>query len=193
MRKEELTNLGLTEEQADSVLAMAGKDIEKQKKRITDLETERDGLKERLSTAEDTLTKFEGIDPAAIKDEVEKYKQAAADAENSFKAKLLERDQKDWIGKKLDEYGVKSPYARRQLISDAMDPEKGLKWKDNEFSDFDKFMTAARELDAGLYVTAEEKKAAEEGGQGSKPAPKFVGGAGNNGGTEKKYVPPKIF
>ena len=36
MKKEELTALGITEEQADKVLAMNGKDIEKHKKAAED-------------------------------------------------------------------------------------------------------------------------------------------------------------
>lgn len=194
MKTEELTALGLTKEQADGVFALAGKDIEKYKKRVSDLETERDDLNTRLSTAEDTLKKFDGIDPAAIKQEVETYKKAAEEAKESYTAKLKERDQKDWLDKKLTEYGVKSPYARRQLMSDAMSADSGLSWKDGSFFGFDDYMKAAHEKDASLYQTAEEKKAAEEKAEQEKKAPSFVGPTGNNGAPEtKKYVPPKIF
>lgn len=194
MKKDELTALGLTDEQADSVLKMAGQDIEKHKKKITDLEGERDDLNGRLTAANETLKKFEGIDPAAIKDEVAKYKKAAEDAEQSYTKKITERDQQDWIGKKLDEYGVQSPYARRQLTSDIMAEGSGLSWKDGSFYGFDDFMKAAREKDAGLYQTADEKKAAAEKEALEKKAPAIVGPTGGNSGQPgQKYVPPKIF
>ncbi len=194
MKTEELTNLGLTKEQADAVFALAGKDIEKYKKQVADLTAEKDGLSARLITAEDTLKGFEGIDPAAIHDEIAKWKQAAEDAEKSYAQKILQRDQRDWIGAKLNEYGVTSPFARRQLTSDVMAADSGLTWKDGSFFGFDDFMKKAKEQDSGLYQTAEEKAAAEAAAAAQKKAPSFVGPTGGDGGGEpKKYVPPKIF
>lgn len=193
MKKEELTNLGLTEEQADSVLAMAGRDVEKHKKRITDLEAERDSAAERLKTAEETLKGFDGKSADDVKAEVAKYKQQAADAEKGYAKKLTERDQRDWIKSKLDEYGVASPYARRQLTADAMDEASGLKWKDGAYFGFDDFMKSAKEKDAGLYQTAEEKKAASEAAALKEKAPAFVGPTGQATQQAAKYVPPKIF
>ena len=88
MKTEELTAIGLTEEQATQVLAIHGKDIEKHKKAVTTLETERDDLKQRLTTAETTLKSFEGIDPAKIQQEVQTYKQQAEEAERRYTAQL---------------------------------------------------------------------------------------------------------
>jgi hypothetical protein len=42
MKKEELLNIGLTEEQADKVFAMNGKDIEKHKKAAEDAKADKD-------------------------------------------------------------------------------------------------------------------------------------------------------
>ena len=55
MKTEDLTALGLTKEQTDSVFALAGKDREKDKKTIETLTAERDDYKGRLATAEKTL------------------------------------------------------------------------------------------------------------------------------------------
>ena len=201
MKTEELTALGLTEEQVSGVFKLNGLDIEAGKKRIAELEgqvtgltTERDELNNRLTTANETLAGFEGIDPAAIKGEVAKYKKQAEDAEKSYTAKLRERDQRDWLNKKLDEYGVKSPYARRQLISDAMAEGSGLSWKDEPFFGFDDYMKAAKEKDADLYQTAEEREAAKQQEEQKKQQPAFVGASGNNGAQGgQKYTPPKLF
>lgn len=88
MKTEELTALGLTEDQVKQVFALNGKDVEAAKaakdKTIADLTAERDGLKTRLDTAETTLKKFEGIDPQQIQQEIQTYKTQAEDAEKKF-------------------------------------------------------------------------------------------------------------
>lgn len=199
MKKDELIALGLTEDQAKSVLEINGTDIEHAKavkdKAIGDLTTERDDLKGRLDKAETTLKGFDGIDPEKIQGEIETYKQAAKDAEAHFNQQITQRDQQDWIKKKLDEYGVASPFARKQLTADCMAKESGLTWKDGAFYGFDDFMKAAKEQDAGLYQTAEEKEAAEKAAETEKKAAKFTGPTGGETppDTDKKYKPPKIF
>jgi hypothetical protein len=171
-----------------------GKALKKQEKQITDLTGERDGLQEQLTKANEALASFEGVDPAKLKEEVEKYKKAAKDAEADFKSRMTQRDQRDWLKGKMDEYDVKSPYARAQLISEIMSEESGLKWKDGAFFGFDDYMKSAKEKDASLYLTAEEKEAAAKQKELEGNAPKFTGPANNgsnNGGN--KFVPPRIF
>lgn len=197
MKTAELTAIGLTEEQATQVLAMNGKDIESAKaakdKVIADLTGERDDYKARLETAKTTLKGFEGIDPEKIQQEIQSYKQKAEDAEKDFAKKLLQRDQADWLKGKLDEYGVASPYARAQLIAEITDEANGLKWKDGAFLGLDDYMKSAKEKDAGLYQTAEEKAAAEKAAAEAAKAPKFTSPTGDPKGDGDKFVPPKIF
>ena len=88
MKTEELTAIGLTEEQASQVLAMNGKDIEKYKKQVTTVEGERDAAKAQLDTANATLKKFEGIDPQQIQQELQTYKTQAEEAEKKYTREL---------------------------------------------------------------------------------------------------------
>lgn len=193
MKTEELTAIGLTEEQATQVLAIHGKDIEKHKKAVTTLETERDDLKGRLATAETTLKNFEGIDPAKIQQEVQTYKQQAEEAEKRYTAQLTQRDQRDWLKGKFDEYGVASPYARKQLEAECMSENSGCSWKDGAFFGFDDFMKAAKAKDTSLYMTAEEKAEAEKAAKLMDKAPAFTGPTGDPTGKPNKFVPPKVF
>lgn len=197
MKTAELKELGLTEEQIAQVFAINGKDIEGAKaakdKTIADLTAERDNLKAQLDTAETTLKNFEGIDPEKMQQEIQTYKQNAEDAKKEYAKQLLQRDQRDWLKGKLDEYGVASPYARKQLIADCMDADSGLKWKDGAFFGFDDFMQKAKEQDAGLYQTAEEKAAAEKAAAEAEKAPKFTDPVGDPKPEGGKFVPPKIF
>lgn len=194
MKTEELTAIGLTEEQTNQVLTMNGKDVEKHKKQITALEGALATAKNQLDTANETLKKFEGIDPQQIQTELQTYKTKAEEAEKKYTYELTQRDQKDWIGKKLDEYGVTSPYARRQLTSDIMAEESGLSWKDGVYFGFDDFMKSAKEKDNGLYQTAEEKAEAEKAAAQKAKSPAFTGPIGDPANSSnKKFTPPKVF
>jgi len=209
MKTAELTALGITEEVATQILAINGKDIENAKatvttakdKEIAALTTERDGLQSQLDTAAATLKKFEGIDPEQIQTELQTYKTQAEEAEKKFTREITTRDQKAWLTAKLDEYGVKSPLARRQITADVMSETDGLKWqpeKDGKpatFFGFDDYMKAAKAEDPALYQTAEEKAEAEKKAELEKKAPAFTGPTGDEGGSQgaAKYTPPKIF
>ena len=202
MKTEELTALGLTDEQVKSVFAMHGKDttaLQQENatltKSVADLTAERDNLTNQLTAANDTLAKFGDSTPETMQAEIQKYKKQAEDAENSFKAQLTARDQKDWISKKLDEYGVTSPYARAALETELMSKDSGLTWKENSFYGFDDYMKAAKAKDKTLYLTAEEKAEAEKQAKLKGDAPAFVAPLGqqkpDEGNTRREI--PKVW
>lgn len=207
MKTEELTALGITEETATKILAINGKDVEHAKttvgvakdKEIRALTAERDGLQSQLDTANATLEKFEGIDPEQIKTELETYKTQAKEANDKFAREITQRDQRDWLKAKLDEYGVASSLARKQIMSEVMSESTGLKWqpekdgKSAQFYGFDDYMKAAKAEDNTLYLTAEEKAAEEKAKQQEDGKPTFTGPAGDPPGGSEKFIPPKIF
>lgn len=198
MKTEELTALGLTDEQVKSVFAMHGKDttaLQQENatltKSVSDLTAERDNLNTQLKAANDTLAKFGDNTPETMQAEIQKYKKQAEDAENNYKAQLTARDQKDWIKQKLDEYGVTSPYARAALEAEIMSSDNGLTWKDGSFFGFDDLMKAAKAKDSTLYQTAEEKAEAEKQTKLEGDAPAFVAPLGQQKpqGETKKDIP----
>lgn len=192
--QEILSNFGLTvpEEKAadfDKVFRENYKTV----KEVEKIELARDDARKRLEDAESTLKTFDGIDPKKIGETLETYKKAAEAAEQQLTRELTQRDQKAWLDKKLDEYGVTSGFARRQLVADCMQEESGLRWKDGAFFGFDDFMKAAKEKDGSLYQTAEEKAAAENAAKLRENAP-FTAPVGDPGAKgDKKFTPPKIF
>lgn len=198
MKTEELTALGLTDEQVKSVFALNGKDIAALQqanaeltKSNSDITAERDSLSTQLKAANDTLGKFGDLTPESMQAEIQKYKKQAEDAESDYKAQITARDQRDWISKKLDEYGVTSPYARAALESELMSADSGLTWKDNSFFGFDDFMKAAKAKDTTLYQTADEKAAAEKQSKLEGDAPAFVAPLGQQKpqGETKREIP----
>ena len=152
-------------------------------KAVGKLETERDGYKTQLESLQEATKGFEGMDAEKVKAEIAALKQKAKDAETKFTAQMTARDQRDWLKAKLEEYGVASPYARKQLMTECMDEKSGLKWKggDTGFYGFDDFMKDAKKADPSLYQSAEEKAASEKEAQeaaktaeAAKNAPKFT-------------------
>ncbi len=78
MRTEELMELGLSREQAGKVLAINGRDIERLKSANS---KEVDTLKKDLTASKETLKKWEEADIDGLKEEAEKWKQQAMEAE----------------------------------------------------------------------------------------------------------------
>lgn len=198
MKTEELTALGLTEDQIKQIFVINGQDVnaakEATKKQLeADFKIKEDDLQKRLNDAETTLKSFEGVDLEKIQQDIQTYKEQAENAEKDYQAKITARDQKDWIKTKLDEYGVASPYARTALENECMSQDSGLSWKDGAFFGFDDFMKAAKAKDNALYQTAEEKEALEKAKKLEEGAPAFTSPLGKTGESDKKYVPPKIF
>lgn len=195
MKTEELKALGLSDEQVKSAFELNGKEIDKQKKRIAELESNLENVSKQFEQADETLKKFGDMTPDKYQEELEKYKRAAEDARTEYENKLTKRDQSEWIDQKLDEYGVASPYARKQLKAECLSEDSGLKWKDNSFFGFDDFMKAAKKNDNGLYLSEEEKQAAAKESAAKEKAARFTGSMqGDDTGTETKAkVPPKIF
>jgi len=194
MTTEELTALGLTEEQAKKVFELHGKGLTKAQKEAEDLKTQNQSLQTQLDTANTTLEKFKDVDVDGIKQEVETYKAQAKQAKEDYEKKLTARDQEDWLKTKFDELGVASPYARKSLASEIRDESDGLKWKDGSFQGFDDFMKSAKEKDNNLYMTEEEKEEAKKQAELKDHSPFFTAGNDDGGsGSGKAPETPTIF
>ena len=164
-------------------------------KAVGKLETERDGYKSQLESLQEATKGFEGMDAEKVKAEIAALKQKAKDAETNFNAQMTARDQQDWLKAKLEEYGVTSPYARKQIMAECMDEKSGLKWKgaDTGFYGFDDFMKDAKKADPSLYQSAEEKAEAAKTAEAAKNAPKFTSPTAQPASGGKSAPPPPII
>lgn len=79
MKKDELTALGLTDEQADKVLAINGRDIEKHKKAAEDAKAETTTLQQQLSDRDKDLETLK-----AGAEDTEKVKQQLTDLQTKY-------------------------------------------------------------------------------------------------------------
>lgn len=148
-------------------------EFEKQGKKLKAAEADRDTYKGQLDTANETLEKFKDIDPEKQAEEIQKYKQAAKEAQDMASKQILERDQRDYLKGEFDKLGISSDRTRKSLMADIMG-EDGLKWKDGAFMGLSDYLSKENEKDH-FYQTAEEKAEAEAKAKAAGSAPKFTG------------------
>ncbi len=148
-------------------------EFDKQAKKLTAAEADRDNYKGQLDTANETLEKFKDIDPEKQAEEIQKYKQAAKEAQEAADKRILQRDQRDWVNKQFDEIGVTATHTREYYAGKVMDEKDGLKWKNGEFVGFKDYISKENERDH-FYQTEAEKAEAEAKAKAAGSAPKFT-------------------
>ena len=155
-------------------------EFEKQTKKLTAAEADRDNYKGQLDTANETLEKFKDIDPEKQAEEIQKYKQAAKEAQDMATKQILERDQRDYLKGEFDNLGIESGRVRDSLMREIMG-EDGLKWKDGAFMGLSDYLAKENEKDH-FYQTAGKTGSAEFSNDKSESHAWFTGYAS----TEEK-------
>lgn len=149
-------------------------EFDKQAKKLTATEADRDNYKGQLDTANETLEKFKDIDPEKQAEEIQKYKQAAKEAQDMATKQILERDQRDYLKGEFDNLGIKSGRVRDSLMREIMG-EDGLKWKDGAFMGLSDYLAKENEKDHFYQTEAEKAEAeAKEKAAGSAPKGQFT-------------------
>ena len=167
-------------------------DYGKQVSKYNALVAEKDSLTSQLTDANKLVDRFKDVDVDGLRQEVEDYKKKADEAEAKAAAQILERDQKDYLKAKFDELGIKSPRIRKSLMTDIMDKDDGLKWKDNAFFGLDDYLKAENEKDH-FYTTKEEQEEGNEGDEAAKNVPTFTTPTKDNKGTPAKKEIKRFF
>lgn len=147
-------------------------EFDKQAKKLTAAEADRDNYKGQLDTANETLEKFKDIDPEKQAEEIQKYKQAAKEAQDMAAKQILERDQRDYLKGEFDKLKIESGRVRDSLMREIMG-EDGLKWKDGAFMGLSDYLAKENEKDH-FYQTEAEKAEAEAKEKAAGSAPKFT-------------------
>ncbi len=147
-------------------------EFDKQAKKLTAAEADRDNYKGQLDTANETLEKFKDIDPEKQAEEIQKYKQAAKEAQDMATKQILERDQRDYLKGEFDKLKIESGRVRDSLMREIMG-EDGLKWKDGAFMGLSDYLAKENEKDH-FYQTEAEKAEAEAKEKAAGSAPKFT-------------------
>lgn len=139
MKTEELTALGLTEDQAAKVFALHGQDVTKLNNSITTLTAERDGLKTQLGEAN---TKLTGYDP--------EWKTKADEAERLADEKVKGLEYQYAAAAVVNGKKFTSEAAKKAFLTDLV--EKKLPLENGKFLGYEDFEKTYKEKDPGAFA-----------------------------------------
>ena len=88
MRREELKELGLNDEQIDKIMSINGQDIEKHKQSAETVKATSDALKKQLDDATAQIEAFKGMDIEAVKKSADEWKAKAEQAQKDAEAQV---------------------------------------------------------------------------------------------------------
>ena len=147
------------------------KTIAEFEKRVKRLETERDGYKDQLDTATESLRNFEGVDIESLKAEIAEAQKKAKEAEDGYRARLEERDFEDTLKAEMAQYKFSSKAAEKSVYEQVRGA--GLKCVDGKIMGLNDYIATLKENDADAFVEETEKEKARfsspmNGGNGSK-------------------------
>lgn len=167
MKTEDLKAQGLSDEQIQFVMKENGKDIKELQTNNGKLEDDLTEMTTRATTAEDTLKKFDGIDPEQIQTELADWKKKAEDAEKDYNAKIAERDFSDALRTELESIKFSSE-AAKEAIS-AKIKEAGLKLSNGKILGLNDLLAQIKEKDASAFVDEDAEQAKGKAASFTKP------------------------
>ena len=117
MKKDELTALGLNDEQIKAIQKLNGTDIENAKQAAkAEYQPQIDGLTSQLTAAKDGLKKFEGIDVDKMQGEIQKLNKQIADNDAAYKQAMADRDFNDQLSGAITKAGGRNAKAISALL-----------------------------------------------------------------------------
>lgn len=160
---EELTSLGLelTEEQKTAITKRFTEEVISEReaeKKLSKMETERDSWKQRAEVSEESLTRFDGINPEEISKEIEKYKTEVEKVKAESLKAIEERDLQDALEKALSEIKFTSNIAREGIMTKLK--QSGLKVSDGKVMGLDDYIGKFKTEHPDAFVNDSEGKKA---------------------------------
>ncbi len=124
-------------------------------KKVSKAENERDELKERLTTAEETLKGFEGKDFDAMQTELDTWKAKAKEAEETYNKKLAENEKSELLKEAFKDIEFTSESAKKAIINQI---SNDITVKNGKLIGFNELLEEAKASDAGAFVDKETQK-----------------------------------
>lgn len=180
MKREDLKELGLNDDQISSVMASYGKSINEYKEQVASLTSERDSLKSQIGDRDDqleTLKKSAGQDNDDLKQQIKDLQDANKANADKYKADMAAQAKSFKIEGALRDAKARNAKAVLSLI----DTDKVEVTKDGSLSGLDDQISAVKESDGYLFDTAEPKSHVTIN-------PSFK----DNGGSDKESMTDRI-
>lgn len=146
MKRKFLEDLGLDKEAIDKIMDENGNDINVEKSKATQAETDRDTLKQQLDDAQKSLEGFKDVNVEDLKNQIATLQSTIETNKNNYEQNLAGRDFNDLVTKALTDAGAKNPkVAMATLDLDA------LKVSKNRDTDLKAAIEASQKDNAYIY------------------------------------------
>lgn len=154
MKKEELLEIGLTEEQANKIFALNGQDVEREKSKTTAAKADLADAQGKLSAAQTELEtlKKAGGDIAAVQKQLTDLQAKYDKDTGDLKGQLADREYADAIGRAITGKGLKFSSKSAERAFTAALKEQKLELKDGELTGLDDFIKAQQEADPDAFA-----------------------------------------
>lgn len=116
MNKKDLITLGVSEEIADQIVVLHGKDIESHKTKITDLQTQFDTAQGQLTDANKQIEDFKGMNVDQIKAAADEWKAKYETAQTESASQLASLKFDHWLDGALATAKAKNPKTVKALL-----------------------------------------------------------------------------
>lgn len=167
MKKEELLEIGLTEEQANKVFAMNGVDVEREKAKTTQAKADLADAQAQLTQRDKDLEELKKTsgDAAAIQQKLDELQSKYDTETKQYQDQIAARDYADALARAVSKVtnGVKWTAAAAGREFEASLKEKKLELKDGELQGAEEFFKSWKEANPDAF--APDKPAARLTGQ----------------------------
>lgn len=116
MKKEDLTALGLTDEQIAGVQKLNGLDIAAEQKKAEKIIAERDNYKSQLETAQTALKEFEGVNVNDLKGKIETLTNELNQKETEYQNKIADMEFNSKLESAINSFGARNVKAVKALL-----------------------------------------------------------------------------
>lgn len=161
------------QEELGKAVAENYKTIAEFDKRTKRLEEERDGYKEQLTTATETLKGFEGINVNEIQAQLAEAQRKAKEAEDNYNSRLAQRDFDDALTAAMGNYKFTSKAAEKAVMERVKGA--GLKAVNGNILGLADLIEQIKADDPGAFPQ-------DKGDEGQTPPAKFTAQRSNSGG-----------
>lgn len=167
----ESVGVSLTDEQKTSIESKLTPDVistVEAEKKVGKVQKELDATKEKLTSTEEALKEFDGVDADGLKKKIADLEEANKKKDEEYKAEIEKRDYSEAIEKLTKDIQFSSKSAKKQFIAELM--ENPLQVRDGAVLGFEDYLKTVKENDPDSFVDESKGSAGKftqpnEGGQ----------------------------
>ena len=124
-------------------------------KKIRKLQEEKDNLQAQFDSASEALKGFEGVNVEEVNKKISEYETKVRDLENSYKAKMEEREFNDALQSALADVKFSSESAKRAIVADIN--KAGLKMMNGKILGLGEYLDEIKKTDASAFAPEKEQ------------------------------------